>query len=111
MTDDPKTFLSKKLADGEHDPEQVTNLESKEQREYYRFFTIYGSMPDPADPKKVAFPFLLGLRDYEQRMNMSKDKMRPEQLVQAIVGLETQENIKQGIQPIPRKKGSDVGQL
>jgi len=92
--DDPKTFLSKKLADGEHDPEQVTNLESKEQREYYRFLTAYGNIRDPKTSK--GFDFLLNMRDYEQRMNMSKDKMRPEQLVEAIVGLEKSEEKKTG---------------
>ena len=93
--DDPKTFLSKKLSDGAKDPEQITNLESKEQREYYRFLTAYGNISDPrnADNK---FDFLISMRDYEQRMNMSKEKMRPEQLVEAIVGLEESEKKKTG---------------
>lgn len=113
--DEPKTFLSRKVAEGEKDPEQITNLESKEQREYYRWLTVFGMMKDPKDPTKSAFPFLNEHRDYEQRQNMSKDKMRAEQLTQMIIGMEQQENIRQGIQPMPVKKpgqrDADVGHL
>ena len=97
--EDPRTFISRKVSEGSKDPEQITYLESKPQREMYRFLTIYGMMLDPDDPTKSAFPEINFIRDYEQRMNMSKGEMpkvRSEQLVQAIVGLETMEAQKKG---------------
>lgn len=112
--DEPKTFLSRKVAEGEKDPEQITNLESKEQREYYRLLKLFGSFRDPDSKDDPAFPFFLEMMEYEMRMNMSKEKMRAEQLTQMIVGMEQQENIRQGIQPLPKKptpRDADVGHL
>jgi hypothetical protein len=95
---DPKTFLSKKVADGDKDPEQITNLESKEQREFYRFLTVYSVM---------GFDFLTKLRDYEQRMNMSKDKMRSEQLTEMIVGIEKSDERKAGAKELAEELKKD----
>lgn len=109
MPEDPKNKLTNWLTGGqqeikEHDDKDRTNINSKEQIDFYFYYENLG--------RATGISFFSEMARLDARLMMSFKGKRAEEIVQAMVGIETLDRLKQGIQPPEKKRegirGSDA---
>jgi hypothetical protein len=100
-TEDPKNKLTNWLTGGQREDKQNddkdrTIINSKEQIEFYFYYTMVG--------EATGIPFFEQMARLDERLMMSFKGKRSEEVVQAMVGIDTQERIKAGLQPEKQRK-------
>ena len=101
MAEDPKEKLTDWLTGGkpqraEADDKDRTIINSKEQIEFYYYYTMVG--------QATGITFFTEMARLDERLMMSFKGKRAEEVVQAMVGLDTEAKIKAGLQPEKQKK-------